>query len=238
MAMHACMMHHHHDARKPLIFTAEIMNMVESNDELLLQRLQDFCARKHGLRLSASRISAMAGFHPFAVLPELLMTLVYQGSQELLHHDARLLGIQIRSDEVILKELASKASKSTRQALESALEVKRGKRVLDTVQVADQMKQQVLREAKSSKNLSVQEIKVLQEGVRSSVDTGYGTFHEEQALDLYENKCGWQVRDRNASIMAWPFAKLEDACADDAHVNQQPTVVPLSNASATKRFAS
>jgi hypothetical protein len=68
----------------------------------------------------------MAGFHPFAVLPELLMSLVYQGSQELLNHDAKLLGIQIQSDEAVLKELASKASQSTRRALESALEVKRG----------------------------------------------------------------------------------------------------------------
>lgn len=210
---------------------------MSESDEALLQRLQDFCARDYGLRLSASRISAMAGFHPFAVLPELLMSLVYQGSQELLNHDAKLLGIQIQSDEAVLKELASKASQSTRRALESALEVKRGKRVLDTVLKADQVKQQVLKEAKSSKNLTVQELKVLQEGVRSSVDTGYGTFHEEQALDLYEKKCGWQVRDRNASIMAWPFAKLEDV--RDGHVNrqqQQLTVVPLTKASATIRF--
>jgi len=198
-----------------------------------MQRLEAFRSRNHSLRLSASRVSAMAGFHPFAVLPELLMTLVYQGGQELLQHDARLLGIQIRSEEAILMELASKASKSTANALQSALDVKKGKRVLDTVHVADQVKQKVLKEAKSSKKLNPKEMKLLQEGVRSSVDTGYGTYHEDAALDLYERQCGWEVRDRNASIMAWPFAKAEDVA--DVQSDQM-TVVPMSEAKTARTF--
>lgn len=204
------------------------------SEEILHTRLEDFKNRSHSLRLSASRISAMTGFHPFANLPELLMNLVYQGGQELLHHDTILLGIQIRSEEDVLLELAKKASVETSQALKSALEVKKGKRVLDTIQVAEQVKQQVVKEAKNSKKLSAIELKTLQEGVRSSVDTGYGTHHEDAALDLYERQCGWNVRERNASIMAWPFAKSEDLNGQESF--DSPTVVPMSNARAAHRI--
>ena len=205
------------------------------SESALMERLEAFRTRNHSLRLGASRVSAMAGFHPFAVLPELLMTLVYQGGQELLEHDARLLGIQIRSEEAILMELANKASKSTATALQSALDVKRGKRVLDTVQVADQVKKKVLKEAKNSKKLNPDELKVLQEGVRSSIDTGFGTHHEDAALDLYERKCGWEVRERNAAIMAWPFARAEDVNPNEKPT--QPTVVPIADARAVRTFS-
>ena len=203
-----------------------------SSPEDRMERLLAFRLRSHSLRLYASRIAALAGFNPFACLPDIMMNLVYQGGRELFEHDASLLGIEIRSDEEILMELAAKASESTTKALKSALDVKKGKHVLDTVHIADQVKQKVLEEAKNSKKLNPEEMKVLQEGVRSSVDTGYGTFHEEEALNLYEKQCGWEVRNRNASVMAWPFAKTEEVHSDRGLPQTgQPTVVPLSKAS-------
>jgi hypothetical protein len=201
--------------------------MAESDGRM--ERLEAFRTRNHSLRVSASRISAMTGFHPFAVLPELLMTLVYQGGQELLEHDARLLGIQIRSEEAVLMELANKASTSTATALKSALQVKKGKRVLGTVHVADQVKEKVLKEAKSSKKLNAEEMKTLQEGVRSSVDTGFGTCHEEEALDLYERQCGWEVRERNATIMAWPFCKAGDTVAPMSEATRARTLTSVAS---------
>lgn len=193
-----------------------------------MERLCAFRTRDHSLRLSASRISALAGFHPFACLPEIMMNLVYQGGQELLQHDANLLGIQMRSEESILTELATKAGHETAKLLKAALDVKHGKRVLDTVHIADQVKKKVLEEAKKSKKLNPEEIKVLKEGVRSSVDTGYGTYHEDEALNMYERQCGWEVRDRNAAVVAWPFAKAEDVCSE-LRV-EQLTVAPISEA--------
>jgi hypothetical protein len=160
-----------------------------------------------------------------------MMNLVYQGGRELLQHDASLLGIEMRSEETILMELATKAGRETANLFKTVLEVKRGKRVLDTVHIADEVKKQVLKEAESSKKLNAEEIKVLKEGVRSSVDTGYGTFHEDEALDMYEQQCGWEVRERNAAIMAWPFCKAEDVTSDSQV--EQPTVVPISKATPT-----
>jgi hypothetical protein len=160
-----------------------------------------------------------------------MMNLVYQGGRDLLEHDARLLRIEMRSEETILMELAIKAGRETANLLKTALEVKHGKRVLDTVHIADEVKKKILKEAQSSKKLNAEEIKVLKEGVRSSVDTGYGTFHEDEALDMYEQQCGWEVRERNAAIMAWPFCKAEDVFLDS--LVEQPTVVPISKATPT-----
>jgi hypothetical protein len=203
--------------------------MIQSLDRM--ERLRAFRARDHSLRLSASRISALAGFHPFACLPEIMMNLVYQGGQELLQHDANLLGIEMRSEESILTELATKAGQKTVRLLKTALDVKHGKRVLDTVHIAHQVKKKVLEEAENSKKLNPEELKVLKEGVRSSVDTGYGTYHEDEALNMYERQCGWEVRERNTAVMAWPFAKAEDLCSDLRM--EQLTVAPISEATPT-----
>jgi hypothetical protein len=107
--------------------------------------------------------------------------------------------------------------------------VKKGKRVLDTVHVADQVKEKVLKEAKSSKKLNAEEMKTLQEGVRSSVDTGFGTCHEEEALDLYERQCGWEVRERNATIMAWPFCKAGDTVAPMSEATRARTLTSVAS---------
>lgn len=194
------------------------------------ERIAAFRRRNHSLRLSASRIAAMTGFHPYANLPELLMNLVYQGAvgQELLQHDSTLLGISLKSQEEILLELASKASRSTRQALQSALDVKTGKRRLETVSSAENVKKKVVEKAKESANLNPDELRILQEGVRSSVDTGFGTFHEDEAMNLYEKQCGWEVRHRNSQIMAWSFGRSEDLSPDAT--DTRPTLVPISPA--------
>ena len=125
-------------------------------------------------------------------------------------------------------ELAQKAGDSTAKALEAAIKVKTGTHVLENVKAAAMIKMKILEEAKKSMNLSAEELKRLEEGSRSYVDTGFGISHEDGALDLFERQCGWEVRDRNASIINWPFARSEDVgCAAE-----EPTVAPLAQASA------
>jgi hypothetical protein len=206
-------------------------------EEEILARLQIFQHQQHSLRVSASNIAAMVGFHPWKILPELLMNLVYQGrdGQRLLRRDSQLLGLTLVSEETILLQLAAKAGDSTCLALQSALQVKKGSKKVESVETATKVKEKVLEEAKKTGKLLPKELKVLQEGARSAVDTGYGTAHEDGALDLYEKQCGWPVEQRNAEIREWPFVRLEDAKPRLGQENdlsvEQPTVVPLEIAS-------
>jgi hypothetical protein len=207
------------------------------SEEEILPRLQIFQHQQHSLRVSASNVAAMIGFHPWKNLPELLMNLVYQGrdGQRLLRRDSKLLGLTIVSEETILLQLAAKAGDSTRMALQSALQIKDGSKKVETVELAKTLKEKVLQEAMKTGKLDKKELKVLSEGARSAVDTGYGTAHEDGALDLYEKQCGWPVEQRNAEVREWPFVRLEDAKLgpDQESVTrvEQPTVVPLETAS-------
>jgi hypothetical protein len=169
----------------------------------------DFRNQNHSLRLSASNIAAMAGFHPWKNLAELVMQLVYQGhfGQELLRHDCELLGVHLHSKEQVLLEIAAKAGAETTNALQAALKVSKGTAHVDTVQEAERLKSRVMKTAQD-KALQPIELKTLVEGVRNAVDTGYGTFHENEALNCYEQQTGWPVRERNAAIRSWPFGKL------------------------------
>jgi hypothetical protein len=160
------------------------------------------------LRFSASDIAAMAGFHPFRVLPHLLLRLVYQGTTGywLQQHDAKALGLTlVESDEEIWKSLADKSGTKTKKALEKALTGS-----TKTVQEAQQVKQQVVKHAVESGKLKPQEIKVLQDGVRHVVNTRFGQYHEDNALDQCEQKFGWEIFDRNTHILEWPFQKVLD----------------------------
>lgn len=57
-----------------------------------LEDILEFRKKNWGLRLSVSSIAQMAGFHPFASLPQLMLQLVYQSNlgKELLEYDSRL----------------------------------------------------------------------------------------------------------------------------------------------------
>jgi hypothetical protein len=173
---------------------------------------KEFQYQDHSLRINASEISAVTGFHPYRSLAKVLMSHVYQGraGQALKDHDANLLGIVMISEDQVLLELAKKAGAETSNALQSALQVKSGKKKLETVEIADSVKKKVLEEAKKSKKLSKVELKQLEEAARDSVNTGFGNAWEDKALDMYERQCGWEVRDRNVEVRTWSFRKDGD----------------------------
>lgn len=235
---------------------AAVAAAAEMNDasQQQKQRLDAFVARQHSLRLSASNVAAMAGFHPWKNLPRLfLLDLVYQGTvgKELLQRDAGLLGLSLSSSsnehqQQIMLDLAAKtACVATHQAVQEAIRVHQGQRVLPTVEAATAFQQKAaaavrLAQEKSDTNKSAlltrQEWHSLTEGIRHSVNTGYGMAHEDAALDMYEKHTGWPVLERNAQVRIWQFAKVDNDSYDEPDDNddplqkQQPTVVPLKPA--------
>lgn len=85
--------------------------------------------RQDSLRIAVSDIAALIGYHPYKVLPELILQLVYQGwdGQALMQHDAEILGLELIESDVDeherLRELAEKAGPATVAALNRALGV-------------------------------------------------------------------------------------------------------------------
>jgi hypothetical protein len=190
------------------------------------QRLAVFIAQRHCLRVAASNVAAVTGFHPWKNLPELILhDLVYQGDigKELLRQDAAVLGLTLVAPDDALKGLAQKAGAAAVSAVRDALCIKQGITVLHSVQAATAVKTNAVNEA--AKVLSKTELRLLKEGVRSAVDTGYGTAHEDDALDLYQKQTGWPVEERNAEVRDWPFGLVDDESVG-------PTVAPLRPASA------
>jgi hypothetical protein len=215
-----------------LVFSS-VESVMEARELDIAERINAFKTKADSLRIPASRVAAVTGYHPYAILPEIFMDLIYQGSvgHELRLQDCRELNVQLVSSDVLLMELAEKAGAETAKALESALQVKEGAKRLEDVKAAEVIKRKVLNEAEKSKKLSVDELKRLAEGTRSYVDTGFGTHHEDAALDLFEKQCGWEVRERNTSILYWSFARAENVGSP----TNELTAIPLASACGKER---
>lgn len=168
-----------------------------------------FKRRRDSLRLSASSVAALAGFHPYSNLPKVLMDLVYQGpiGQLLLKHDAKLLNIEMISEEEALRKLVKKAGSEVKKAFQHAIDVSKGRFSVRSVQDANVLKENIMSKVNESVNLSKGEVKQLEEATRYNVNTGFGKDHEDDALNLYEKQCGWEVRCRNEDLKCWNFRK-------------------------------
>lgn len=167
--------------------------------------------RRKGVRLSASSIAAMTGFHPYSNLAKLLMDLVYQGhvGKLLLQHDAKLLGVELVSEEEALKKIARKAGSAVQNAFQQVLDISHGNKKVKSVQVANGIKNDIVSMLDKS-NLSLGEKKQLQKASQSGVNTGFGKEHEDEALDLYEDQCGYDVSCRNEDLKCWKFRRDDD----------------------------
>ena len=211
------------------------------------------CTRKDSLRLSASRIAALTGFNPYADLPSLILDLVYQGyaGQLVLSQDARLLGMELVSRDTAMEELLAKAATSATEvaktakdkaeakeiqtAVQQIAQIQRGEaKPPSTVASATKMKTQTLAKIsevqkklpKTSKaKLSAGDFNMLSESVRSVVDTNFGTHHENEALDLYEQRYGCEVRERNEGIYCLDFVRGEEEDASSG--TGEATAVPV-----------
>jgi len=191
--------------------------------------LEYFKSKNHSLSINASSVAACVGYHEFQSLPELMLKHVYQGGQTLLEHDAKLLGLELATDKdeeaELLKLAESSGSTKAMQAVQTALNIKHGDHHLKSVEEAHKLKNIISEEAK---NLAPHQRRQLQESTRQAIDTGCGHSWEEQALDRYQEQCGWEVRERNSECRVWEFEILEN----DSSV---PSIQPVGPAVPRKR---
>ncbi|OEU20167.1 hypothetical protein FRACYDRAFT_236236 [Fragilariopsis cylindrus CCMP1102] len=90
--------------------------------------------------------------------------------------------------------------------------------------------------------LTTQQLHILQERTRQSVDTGCGHSWEAMALDQYERNCGWDIRERNAECRLWHFERIDDDNDDDDennnNNNNNNTIRPTGPAYARRHSSS
>ncbi len=154
----------------------------------------------------------------------------------LLKHDCKLLNIELNDigaddnvDEAL--EIARKSkNKAIIQLYQESILLSRGivpndcgeqeqeqEHAFSNIESLNQMKNE-FRETLQNNHESLKilltpnEIKVLLDALNHNVNTGYGKFHEDDALDLYEKQCGWEVGERNSEKKYWKFQKAELSC--------------------------
>jgi len=185
----------------------------------LNEKLSRFQHSPNYLRIPASSVSALCGLHPFQNLPQLLFDFVYQSylGQLLLQQDAQALGLTLvdakTHEQETMLNIASAASKETNELVKQVLEVSEGKRKLQSIDdvqlIQKKIKAQAVKAQESGK-LSKKQVESLVEASRGHVSTGFGTCHEDEALDVYEKRIGCCVRERNVALMEWRFQRIHD----------------------------
>ncbi|KAL3945430.1 MAG: hypothetical protein SGBAC_000483 [Bacillariaceae sp.] len=191
------------------------MTIAFPDGEVVVQqvpRWKLFQNQKHSLRIPVSEIASCVGYHPYRDLVQLALRQVYQGSvgQELLGHDAKLLGLRLESEEELLMEIAEQAGKATKDAWKAVVQVQNGDRKVESVEQAQTLSKAVLQRAKESKKLSRMQLQQLEQASKHNVNTGFGTCWEDQALDMYEKQLGTEVRARNEVVKVWPFVRADN----------------------------
>jgi hypothetical protein len=194
-------------------------HLQNNNDDLTFAtKLHEFKHSPSSLRISASQVSALVGLHPYQNLPQLLFDLVYQSylGQHLLQIDAKALGLSLIDAKVHEEEqmltLATAASKETKQLIQQVLEVSSGKRKLESINEVQSIQKKIASSASDAQKagrMSQKQVDALVEASRGHVSTGFGTCHEDEALDVYEKRVGCIVRERNEGLMEWEFERVE-----------------------------
>ncbi|KAL7538229.1 hypothetical protein ACHAXR_010624 [Thalassiosira sp. AJA248-18] len=191
----------------------------DDSPEDLQEKLSNFQYSPHYLRIPASSVSALCGLHPFQNLPQLLYDFVYQSyfGQLLLKADAQALGLTLVDARIHEREtmlgLASAASKEAKELVKKVLEVSEGKRKLQSIDEVQSIQKQIKAQAakaEASGKLTKNQVESLMEASRGHVSTGFGTCHEDEALDEYEKRTGCCVRERNEALMEWRFQRICD----------------------------
>eukprot|EP00986_Skeletonema_menzelii_P009845 scaffold4589_cov79-Skeletonema_menzelii.AAC.19 len=188
----------------------------------LSHHLRAFQHSPHSLRISASSVAALCGLHPYQNLPQLFFDLVYQShlGQLLLQNDTSLLGLQLVEDAKTyereqLLAMASSISHETKELVQTSLAVSDGTTKLQSVEDVQSIQRQIRTNAMQSDKLTRKQVESLVDASRQNLATGFGTSHEEDALDVYEGVVGCRVRERNEALMTWKFERVQKSNEED-----------------------
>ncbi|CAN0126484.1 unnamed protein product [Ectocarpus sp. 6 AP-2014] len=177
------------------------------------------------LRIAASDVAAVAGFHQWVDVRELFLErLLYQDLDHLLRLDAANVGAEVEDKRQRSERLLSKAGNGQLRAVRK----KAGDgAAVDTVKDAQALREKarsLLKDAEVKKKLSKEEAKELENDLLKDINTQFGTRNENFALDVYERRCGTEVICSNERILVWPFpgSKISADGVPDAALDPPP----------------
>ena len=165
------------------------------------------------LRFNSSDIAAIAGYHEYKHPVDLFEYYLYQDLIDLFYLDCVNLDLAVVSEEEeterIMKKLKSAQPEvhnnltQRKKDLEKPETLQSGSKVFDlTTDVSKIL-------GKTKDVLNNQEIRLLSDALCGTSKKEYGIRNESSALDLYEKMTGYDVMDRNSSLLVWPLYTTE-----------------------------
>ena len=184
-------------------------------------KVDDILARRDTqiLRFNSSDIAAIAGYHEYKHPVDLFEDYLYQDLLELFHLDCTNLGLTIISEQEETEQVMKKLRTSKpelhmnltmkKNDLKKPEILKSGSKVCDLTNDVSKIL------SCSMDVLSTKEIRLLSDAVSGNSKKEYGILNESSALDLYEQMTGYEVKERNRSLLIWPLHSVraeEIAC--------------------------
>ncbi|KAL1518924.1 hypothetical protein AB1Y20_003196 [Prymnesium parvum] len=164
------------------------------------------------VRIAASQVAAVCGYHPFSDPEEVFLDTLYQDRQ--LHEDdLAALGLSApRADEQLAIALRPLGDGALAAEVLRALAAQPG--TADELHALSRRAATLCAAASASGAVSAAHARDLERCVRSHVYTRFGTRHEASAIELYERQTGCAVRQGNRELLLWRFSS--DASAPPA----------------------
>ena len=150
------------------------------------------------MRISASRVSAVCGYNPFAELHPLFLDILYQDHDQR-SLDEAVIGLRLLSREDEMEQLLSQAARAGGREAAAAAALSTVMQSGGSAQTAAGV-QDLTRKAAALiaglSSVSAPQRAMLESGAASALNTAFGTRHEAEALGLYERRTGCAVRRR------------------------------------------
>ena len=126
--------------------------------------------------------------------------------------------------------IASTISAETTQLVQTAINVSDGTTQLHSIEDVQSIQHKIQTNAIQSGKLTTRQVDTLVEASRGKMSTGFGNAHEDTALDLYEERVGCRVRERNEALMTWKFERVVVNDDDERKKEMGVTARPMGDA--------
>lgn len=155
---------------------------------------------KQVLRISGSKVAAVAGLNSFVDVGELFLEHLYQDLMELYIYDSSILGLEVEliSDDELRKQLMTKSGSAA--DLESALQIADAAQDVESVKTALAGVEDALKIVSRDEKLDSEEFTQLRDMMHRKVCCGFGDKHEDAGLRAYEARVGSRVYEEQRSL--------------------------------------
>lgn len=200
-----------------------------------------FSRRRASVRISVSKVAAVSGLHPFMSfddLSDIIDEAVYQ--DEIIRvQDGSTLGVGIQTQaqamDATVRAMASSSDAAVRaisSSIAGVLVERKSTNEISAVTSLGKQANTLVEQAVLRGALRGAEGKRLANALRSSIQTDFGTRHEDAAIAMYERQTGCAVHSSNEHLLMWRFP--EDPSLPPAalrRVPMRPRCESISNAS-------